>query len=201
MHHSMNQCGSAANKFQKPTGSCTAQSAPAALPPHSAVRLCLTVNSPKMTGGCASHLRHSLKRKRASIGKAKPFRTVRRQSRRRRLSDTTSNQTQSGAETSFNAPLHERVWKDTLPFRWATQLTSAALPPHSAVRLCLTVNSPKNDLRLRLPIEAQPQKKKSKRRKGGAFPHCAAAEPHWFIELGRRIGLRGGAVQLSDTWQ
>ncbi len=26
----------------------------AALPPPSAVRLCLTVNSPKMTGGCAS---------------------------------------------------------------------------------------------------------------------------------------------------
>src|SRR6266498_762956 len=71
-----------------------------------------------MTGGCASHLRHSLKGKRASVGKAEPFRTVRLSRRGRRLSSTTSNQTQSGAETSFNAPLHERVWKDTLPFRW-----------------------------------------------------------------------------------
>jgi hypothetical protein len=49
----------------------------------------------------------------------------------------------------------------------------------------------KNHWRLRLPVEAQPQKKKRKCRKGGAFPHCAAAEPHWFIEwcLGR-VGLR-----------
>jgi len=28
------------------------------------------------------------------------------------------------------------------------------------------------------------KKKESKWRKGGAFPHCAAAEPHWFIDWG-----------------
>ncbi len=33
-------------------------------------------------------------------------------------------------------------------------------------------------------VEAQPQTEKSKRRKGGAFPHCAAAKPHWFIDWG-----------------
>src|SRR6266542_3444156 len=113
MRHSMNECGKTLCLSDGATQLTTA-----ALPPHSAVRLCLTVNSPKMTGGCASHLRHSLKGKRASVGKAEPFRTVRLSRRGRRLSDTTSNQTQSGAETSFNAPLHERVWKDTLPFRW-----------------------------------------------------------------------------------
>jgi hypothetical protein len=53
----------------------------AALPPHSAVRLCLTVKSLKITGGCASQSRRSLKSKRSSGGKAQPFRTVRRPSR------------------------------------------------------------------------------------------------------------------------
>jgi hypothetical protein len=58
------------------------------------------------------------------------------------------------------------------------QATLAALPPHSAVRLCLT-GSP-HFLRLRLN-EAQPQKKRS-HRKGIAFPHCAAAKPLSLIE-------------------
>src|SRR6266511_1768093 len=200
MHHSMNQCGSAANKFQKPTGSCTAQSAPAALPPHSAVRLCLTANSPKMSGGYASQLRHSLKRRRASVGKAKPFRTVRRQSRRRRLSDTTSNQTQSGAETSFNAPLHERVWKDSLPLRWGHSITHCGFAAAQCGKALPYRQLSKNDWRLRLPSEAQPQKKKEERRKGAAFPHCAAAQPHWFIEwrLGR-VGLR--KVKCFPDWR
>src|SRR6266536_1310692 len=58
----------------------------------------------------------------------------------------------------------------------------------------------KNDWRLRLPSEAQPQKKKEERRKGAAFPHCAAAQPHWFIEwrLGR-VGLR--KVKCFPDWR
>src|SRR6266511_542938 len=76
MRHSMNECGKTLCLSDGATQLTTA-----ALPPHSAVRLCLTVNSRKMTGGCASQLRHSLKRKRASVGKAEPFRTVRRPSR------------------------------------------------------------------------------------------------------------------------
>ena len=35
---------------------------------------------------------------------------------------------------------------------------------------------------MRSPIhEAEPQKTEGKPRKGGAFPHCAAAEPHWWL--------------------
>jgi hypothetical protein len=55
---------------------------PAALPPHSAVRpSALPLNHPEWTGGYASPLRRSLERIEVPTGKAKPFRTVRRQSR------------------------------------------------------------------------------------------------------------------------
>ncbi len=63
------------------TRGCISESAPAALPPHSAVRLCLTVKSLKNHWRLRLPLRRSLKRKRVSGGKAEPFRTVRRQSR------------------------------------------------------------------------------------------------------------------------
>ena len=54
----------------------------------------------------------------------------------------------------------------------------AALPPHSAVRLSLTVKAPKIHMEAAPPIhEAEPQKIRDKHRKGEAFPHCAAAKP------------------------
>ena len=77
----------------------------AALPPHSAVRLCLTAESLKFIGGYASNsLRRSLKRKNVNVGKAQPFRTVRGPSRIGELSDATAHQTaeqlrKSGAAT------------------------------------------------------------------------------------------------------
>src|SRR6266508_5162275 len=85
-----------------------------------------------MTGGYASYLRRSLKRKKGSAGKAQPFRTVRRQSRTGSLSG----------------------------------------------------------------------EKKAKRRKGAAFPHCAAAEPRWFIEwrLGNLIEWRIENIRLFRHW-
>jgi len=56
---------------------------PAALPPHSAERLRLSGQGINKFGGCASnYARHSLAENRHSLsGRAKPFRTVRRQSR------------------------------------------------------------------------------------------------------------------------
>jgi hypothetical protein len=47
------------------------------------------------------------------------------------------------------------------------------------------------------PFEAQPQKNKAKRRKGGAFPHCAAAEPLSLTEW--RIGVQ--ASSALSGWQ
>jgi len=54
----------------------------------------------------------------------------------------------------------------------------AALPQHTAVRLCLTGAITENNLRLRLHPEAQPQyDQKNTDRKAEGFPQCAAAEP------------------------
>jgi|GEM_PF-3172969 len=52
----------------------------------------------------------------------------------------------------------------------------AALPPHSAVRLCLTVAH----LFFGLCGEAEPRRLifVVTGRKAGGFPHCAAAMPH-----------------------
>jgi len=84
----------------------------------------------------------------------------------------------------------------------AAQPAAAALPPHRAVRLCLTGKLSKNDWGLRLPSEAQPQKKKEERRKGAAFPHCAAAQPRWFVEwhIGNLIEWRIGNIRLFRHW-
>jgi len=66
----------------------------AALPPHSAVRLRLTVESFKFIGGYASNsFEAQPQRKNVDVGKAQPFRAVRRQSRIGELSNATAHQT------------------------------------------------------------------------------------------------------------
>jgi hypothetical protein len=74
--------------------------------------------------------------------------------------------------------------------------TLAALPPHSAVRLCLTGCISKIDWRLRLRL-MRLSLKKEWARKGGAFPHCAAAKPHWLIEgyIGKFREWQAGNMQ------
>jgi len=61
----------------------------------------------------------------------------------------------------------------------------AAMPPHSAVRLRLTVSARQSFLRLRLEkMEAWPPNPgRSMGRKGGAFPHCAAAKPRLLLRV------------------
>ena len=63
-----------------------------------------------------------------------------------------------------------------------TKVVIAALPPHTAVRLCLTVAPLHRRERLRLPASRQSLDTEIKKhsRKGGAFPQCAAAEPQVF---------------------
>ena len=66
------------------------------------------------------------------------------------------------------------------------QSSLAAPPPRSAVRLRLTVESLKLLGGSASIFEAQPQKEyRSERRKGAAFPHCAAAEPRGVFLLNR----------------
>jgi hypothetical protein len=68
----------------------------------------------------------------------------------------------------------------------------------------------KSNRRLCLPVEAQPQKEKMNRRKGGAFPHCAAAKPlyrappsglsytHPFSSA--QVALRTPLLCVKDYW-
>jgi hypothetical protein len=71
-----------------------------------------------------------------------------------------------------------RVYVEVLHVYVRFARVRGALPPHSAVRLCLTVESSKLTLRLRLGIMRRSLIKETiERRKGGAFPHWVAAKP------------------------
>src|SRR6266540_4037245 len=72
------------------------------------------------------------------------------------------------------------------------RLMDAALPPPSAVRLCLTVESLPDTGGCASIHEAKPHEiNRIQLRKGGAFPHCAAAEPQNTIIIRMPGGLIG----------
>ena len=75
---------------------------------------------------------------------------------------------------------------------WGT----AALPPHRAVRLCLTVQVSRISGGSASDLARRSLKRiRRKDRKGIAFPHCAAAEPQgncWFSQSAARL-MRGAA--------
>ncbi len=76
------------------------------------------------------------------------------------------------------------------------RLMDAALPPPSAVRLCLTVESLPDTGGCASIHEAKPHEiNRIQLRKGGAFPHCAAAEPQNTII----IRMPGGLIQAPDV--
>ena len=78
---------------------------PAALPPHSAVRLCLTDEFLKLPEATPPFEAQPQKVHRVSDGKAKPFRTVRRQSREQKERGTACRAPADWIETIAPEPL------------------------------------------------------------------------------------------------
>ena len=76
------------------------------------------------------------------------------------------------------------------------RLMDAALPPPSAVRLCLTVESLPDTGGCASIHDAKPHEiNRIQLRKGGAFPHCAAADPQNTII----IRPPGGLIETADV--